>query len=365
VDTVLAHLTVRLSAHPENVATEALGYILQRSPAARKVMAEVAQGLGVGGGDNLQYLTQAPITPEARPDLAGLAADGKIRILLEAKFWAGLTPAQPVTYLATLQKEGGLLLFVVPETRLAHIWAELLRVARRAEGEGILPQVSQSVNPPALVGTVVMGLISWRDLLGRMIEAARRGRDDSTVDDLRQLNGLCERMDSEAFLPLRQEELNPAVGRRIYQFCELVDTLATEFKDAPVQGQSLLRSAGGQGWYGRYLRIKKYGCFLHYSSYRWSRWGSSPLWLWVKNASWKPAPELADTLGHVCGEIRVDGDVVYLPVPLETDVEHAEVIQRCKDWLEAVKGKLPDVDEPAAHVTDSSTDGDRFEESAV
>ena len=63
------------------------------------------------------------------PDLAVFGHDGQERILLEAKFWAGLTENQPGTYLARLPDDGAtsVLLFVAPEARLESIWTELRR----------------------------------------------------------------------------------------------------------------------------------------------------------------------------------------------------------------------------------------------
>ena len=56
-------------------------------------------------------------------------ADCYVRILVENKFWADLTAAQPVRYLKMLQKEkkdgSSGLLFVVPEKRVTQIWNAL------------------------------------------------------------------------------------------------------------------------------------------------------------------------------------------------------------------------------------------------
>ena len=62
---------------------------------------------------------------EERPDLVGRTEHGEELLLIEAKFWAGLTEHQPITYLQRLPP-GGALLFVVPEARLPSIWNELL-----------------------------------------------------------------------------------------------------------------------------------------------------------------------------------------------------------------------------------------------
>ena len=53
-------------------------------------------------------------------------AGGVVRVLVENKFWAGLTETQPVGYLDQLPSDvSAALLFVVPHTRLHSVWAEL------------------------------------------------------------------------------------------------------------------------------------------------------------------------------------------------------------------------------------------------
>ena len=107
-------LATRFSAHPENVATEALAYVLRSSsPVARAFEDYVRRVAPIPGG--LHYVTQAAADDRAIPDLAGIDASGRSPLLVEAKFWAGLTDQQPVAYLARLpEDETALLLFIVP-----------------------------------------------------------------------------------------------------------------------------------------------------------------------------------------------------------------------------------------------------------
>ena len=60
------------------------------------------------------------------PDLTIRDAGGVVRVLVENKFWAGLTEMQPVGYLDQLPPDvSAALLFVVPHTRLHSVWGEL------------------------------------------------------------------------------------------------------------------------------------------------------------------------------------------------------------------------------------------------
>ncbi len=96
--TLLAHLARRkkFSDKYENIAVEALGHILSTSPAAVRALEEVLQTGGAEVGKIAQVRTQDSDEEGGIPDLSGRDADGRKRMLIEAKFWAGLTERQPV-----------------------------------------------------------------------------------------------------------------------------------------------------------------------------------------------------------------------------------------------------------------------------
>ena len=67
---------------------------------------------GANLGEIAQVRTQATGEEGERPDLAGFDRNGRERVLVEAKFWAGLTDNQPIAYLERLPaNRPGALLF--------------------------------------------------------------------------------------------------------------------------------------------------------------------------------------------------------------------------------------------------------------
>ena len=134
--TLFAHIAPRLTDRIEDVAVDALGHILSQSESARNALAEMlrAGGIEVGSIDSVQ--TQVIGEEGERPDLVGFDDDGTERVLIEAKFWAGLTQNQPNHYLERLERKShgrpAALLFVAPAARLETLWPEL---CRRAEIE--------------------------------------------------------------------------------------------------------------------------------------------------------------------------------------------------------------------------------------
>src|SRR5699024_8763900 len=112
----------------EDVATESLTFILNRSAAARSVLGRILGSAGVQvATDDLVFRTQQAFE-DVRPDISGVTTDYESRLLIEGKFWAGFTDAQPVRYIRLLEERsssGAVLLVVVPAARLTVAWAEL------------------------------------------------------------------------------------------------------------------------------------------------------------------------------------------------------------------------------------------------
>ena len=55
---------------------------------------------------------------------------GKVRLFVENKFWAPLTPNQPVAYLRALPDDG-MLAFIAPKDRIYSLWFELREQCKR------------------------------------------------------------------------------------------------------------------------------------------------------------------------------------------------------------------------------------------
>ena len=99
-------------------------------------------------GEIAQVRTQATGKEGERPDLAGFDRDGRERVLIEAKFWAGLTGNQPVAYLERLPANTpSALLFVAPAARLETLWNELLRTVAKSQSGITLASGSEAAEP--------------------------------------------------------------------------------------------------------------------------------------------------------------------------------------------------------------------------
>jgi hypothetical protein len=117
---LFGHLVSRFSTHPENLATEALAFILNRSATMREELRNLFGRTGIELPPLARFRSQAGDDQGNIPDLIGLDATGVERLFIENKFWAGLTENQPAGYLERLSaNDSGLLIFIVPSRRFA------------------------------------------------------------------------------------------------------------------------------------------------------------------------------------------------------------------------------------------------------
>jgi hypothetical protein len=129
----------QFSTEFENVATEALAYILHSSESAQNGMMKLLRPVAPDIPD-LQFRTQQTecslqTEDSIRPDMCGYHGS-ETHVFVENKFWAGLTENQPIFYLRQLAKftQPTILFVVVPESRRDVMWREL---SIRLKKEGI------------------------------------------------------------------------------------------------------------------------------------------------------------------------------------------------------------------------------------
>jgi len=246
---LFGHLATKFGKHPENLATESLNYILNHSVVAKKAFTQLIEQTGVRLRSKLNFQTQAGGNDNAVPDIVGTDIENKQAAITEAKFWAGLTDKQPIVYLKRLPRNAdGILLFIAPAKRLPILWSELLR---RCQDNGLTVRRERSIHNEFRAANVapkhVLAVASWRSVLSVILAAVESEAQTEIAADVRQLLGLCERMDDDAFLPLRSEELTPQIGARIIQFSQIVNDVTDRAVQKGIASVAKLRASGGAG----------------------------------------------------------------------------------------------------------------------
>jgi hypothetical protein len=285
-DVLFGHLVSRFSTHPENLATEAMAFILNRSATMREELRRLLGRTGIELAPLARFRSQAGDEQGNIPDLIGLDTMGAERLFIENKFWAGLTENQPAGYLGRLPAEGGgVLVFVVPTRRFPIVWNELAHSAMTAGTH--LPDPEQLAGDllfTRIAPTTALAVTTWRAVLDSLETVARASGETSSAADIAQLKSLCDVMDTEAFLPLRVEELtNLEVPQRLIGLANLIRDLSEQ---AVARGIADRRGlVPTHGWYtaGRYLKIGSFGAWLGIDHEKWSRYGITPLWVRFDN----------------------------------------------------------------------------------
>ena len=209
-------------------------------------------------------------------------------MLIENKFWAGLTSNQPAAYLERLPKDGpGLLLFVVPPRRLHTMWPDLVT---SAAGAGLqLPSVSSYDGNMVWgqVGRRTLAVTSWQPLLDRIEAEARAAGEAAILSDAAQLRGLCEQMDATGYVPATLEELtNTEVPRRLIAVADLIPELCDRAIAAGVAYGKGLRPTHFWHGAGRYIQIGGAGGWLGLEHRFWAKYGIGPLWITFGASVW-------------------------------------------------------------------------------
>ena len=192
---LLAHFAPYLNLGQEDVATEVLASILNRSDAARSAFADFLRDGDADPPAIAEARTQYFLPNGTWPDLAFLDADGNILALVESKFGATLTASQPVGYwLALPANSPATLLFVAPPYRVneGSLWNDLERRLRNAGYSlGQTRQGQNLISAPEQDGQRRLMLCSWGLLLDHLTQSVGN-RDSQASFEIVQLLGLAD-----------------------------------------------------------------------------------------------------------------------------------------------------------------------------
>jgi hypothetical protein len=282
METIFSHIIQkRFSRVNEDVATDALAFILQSSDQARTGFLKLLRGVHPDLPD-LRFRTQQS-EGSIRPDMQGL--DGPhARVFVENKFWAGLTENQPVSYLRQLSEcaQPTILLVVVPAAREQTIWRQL---SKRMQADGISQSDRTTPSGMAFCATTQLGptlaLTSWRTVLAALeLEAASDAR---AMADVAQLRALCDAADSHAFIPVAAEDLT---DQRTPAFILQMNTIVQDAVQLAVTNGVLdingLRPQASWDRAGRYVKFANAsgsGAWIGVHLGLWKQHGGTPLWL--------------------------------------------------------------------------------------
>ena len=283
---LLAHLYPHIRGSQEDIATYSLQYLLLQSKDLNRAFTKrMSDILHIESEETLQYVCQATGKSEEkeRPDMAGLNFEGKEEILCEMKFYATLTANQPLTYLDRLNEcDGKGLLFVCPAARQTNLWAKLNELCEERDIEEIDEHCIK-------VDGISLAIITWAEIIELLKHVASSSALD-LVADIAQLEGYCDQLDSEAFIPFSAEDLSAEMankGERYYQVIDEVIELFCADKNHQTSKKGV-KATGYRKGYTRSLLIDGMTFTLNYDRDMWKNpeCVETPFWIAIRDNEW-------------------------------------------------------------------------------
>ena len=292
---LLAHLYPYIKGSQEDIATFSLQYLLSQSSKLNAAFTKfAADTMGIDLEERLQYICQVTGESEEkeRPDMVGTDADGSEIILFEMKFYASLTANQPNTYLDRLRKNNGKgLLFICPMARKTSLWAKL---------QELCGTETDDVNKYCVtVNGVNLAITTWSEVLGLLKQVASTV-DNAFIPDIIQLEGYCNQMDSDAFIPFTAMDLSAKMAKMGERYYSVID----EVIDQLVANKSIktskkgLKATGYRKGYTRSLYIGDYTITLNYDRDMWKTPSSveTPFWVAIRDPEWDQIEQIKEYL---------------------------------------------------------------------
>jgi hypothetical protein len=294
----------------------------------------------------LSFRAQVYDEDNAIPDLIGYDEEDSPICIIEAKFWAGLTENQPITYLKRLpNNKPSVLLFLSPQKRMESISGELFQ---RLEKKYTISDVQKKSDLIYLKlnKNNMISVTSWNALLNVILTELDIAGDITHKSDLLQLQGLCDQMDTEAFLPLQSHEISPNIGKRNAEFGDLIDEIIAKGVNRKwfSTNDGKLRPSTGPNHYGRYFMVGPFMCDLLFNNHYWATLQNTPFWLEIYGKVWNKSEEknkvrkaLSELEMQYPRKMFIDSDygVPLIPLKVEFGVEKDKVIDSI---IEQTKG---------------------------
>ena len=337
---LLRHLASMFRGNTEDVATAALGHILDKSTACLAALNDVLRS-GVRDLKPVDRVrTQVVALDGTRPDLVGFDEDGKERALVEVKFWADLTANQPGRYLDRLPDDGPtVLMFLVPAQRVKELWPTVRQQVAET-GRELTDLYSERRCVRVGDSRRHLMLVSWTGLLDSMAARAGAGRT-GVENEIVQLRNLAKYATDGAYKPLRQgEKFGEDSDRRMQDFQRLVNDATEEgIKQGWASRKGLKAAPRGYG-FGRYVMLSGTAVvWFGINKERFEETGTTPLWAELQEQTWKPGTDLE----MVRSRCEMSDD--WYPVGVRSDVEYLDalksVVEDLKRLVDAFRDASP------------------------
>ncbi len=306
MQSLLGQFYSRIKGSQEDIASEGLAYILQRSKSARLAINRIIKSNCNLDFEDITYSTQNVGDKLERPDISGFNNDGKEVLLLEAKFWASLTDNQPNEYLNRLQ-ENSALVFICPTLRVRPVFDELQKRGNTFQANCNSNQETHSI---VFNGNKHLLVKTWNEILQTVKIQLVQDNEQVLISDIDQIIGFCDTIDSNAFLPIQSEELSPKYAKRINSYYDILDKVIDELRKRNIADTKGFSSGAHRGGYTRFFKTEKFGAGLSLKFEYWAERADSPFWIFVRddisnNAKWVMTDRLRKRSRELASHLNV------------------------------------------------------------
>jgi len=334
---LLAHLYPHIKGSQEDVATLTLCHIVSQSNALGSRFTQLlANRLHLSISEMLSYSTQVVGAEKERPDIVGVTHEGQEAIICEVKFFAALTSNQPNGYLKRLSGQTNCgLIFLCPQSRMIGLWNQVLTLAQPFNH---VPLADNCVD----MNGIRMGIISWNEVLEVLTQTAAE-RDPDMLTDLKQLVGFCHEVETNEFIPFKEEDFGADVAKSMDRYYIVIDDIIDLlFKQTRYHvTKKGLRATPQYRGYTQYIRISDFCTGINFNRYLWKKPTSicTPFWLYLTSNSWQQdvtIKQYLNSLPERWTECNTDG-TVYIALEAKAGLSRTETAQYlCEQILQHI-----------------------------
>ena len=331
---LLAHLYPYIKGSQEDIATYSLQYILSQSDRLNASFTKmVAETLNTDLQNKMQYLCQVTGDSDEheRPDMVGLDFEGNELILFEMKFYASLTPNQPNTYLKRLRSCNGKgLLFICPEARKTSLWDKLNEVCGD-DNIKVIDKFCLETNG------VKLAITTWKEIIKNLKNTAYV-EDERFISDITQLEGYCNKMDSDAFIPFSADDLSAKAAIKEERYYAIVDEVVDLLKSCTTRQCSKCGKQNAyRSGYAAKMIVDNYNLEILYDRNMWKNpeTEETPFWVAISNENRKQTEDILRKIKSF-PERKWDDSVynwVYLSLEAPQNSTKAEVCESIKSQI--------------------------------
>ena len=339
-DTLLAYLVSSFPGNTENIATEALRHILDRSDACMEALNDIVQS-GVQGVRPITTVKSQVIRADGTlPDLVGYDESGSARVLLEVKFWAALTRNQPNAYVKRLPCDGpAVVMFPAPEKRIQSLWPQLQGLLA---GEFGHLEENNSERKCLRVGDTQKHLMiaSWGGLLDSLAARSRDYSESGFETEIRQLRSLAKYADEGALKTIRRgEEFGADAVAQFRLYKQLIDAATEKGVELGWASRNGLNAQRRECGDGRYIKLGGLVVWFGVNVEQFEKVGDTPLWIDCYYRRDMLTPEICNQLGIQ--------ESYWVPVNLKRDVEYPDMLDGVVERLRHIANILDRVPSPS------------------